>query len=249
MAVGSEHGRCWDDGYSRNVRDHVEVQCIAREAMQVAKATIRAGQNLQEVRTLCEDALLRLGADDFWYWDIGAFVFAGEDTVLSVSGRDYETADRVIQEDDIVTIDLSPRKDGLWGDFARTLILEGGAVIDDPLAARNRNWRDGLRAQRNLHATLIEVAEPAMTFDELHRRMNAHIRELGFENLDFMGNLGHSIELRTEDRIYAEAGNTAPLDSVECFTFEPHIRCLDDGEYGFKHEDIYRFQRRRLVAV
>ena len=26
-------------------------------------------------------------ADSFWYWDVGAFVFAGDETTVSVSGK------------------------------------------------------------------------------------------------------------------------------------------------------------------
>lgn len=230
------------------VNRHLEVQDIAREAMALTIRSIRAGQSLQEVRERCEADLLRLGADGFWYWDIGAFVFAGQETVLSVSGRDYETSDRTISEDEIVTIDLSPQRDGVWGDFARTIIIEGGTPLADPRTTANDQWREGLLAEEALHAHLVELARPSMTFDELHRFMNTRIEELGFENLDFLGNLGHSIEERSEDRLYIEAGNRARLDSVAFFTFEPHIH-RPGVPYGFKHENIYYFERGILVVL
>ena len=31
--------------------------------------------------------MLELGADSFWYWNVGALVFSGKETTLSVSGR------------------------------------------------------------------------------------------------------------------------------------------------------------------
>lgn len=34
--------------------------------------------------------MLSHGADSFWYWDVGAFVFAGDKTAVSVSGREYK---------------------------------------------------------------------------------------------------------------------------------------------------------------
>ena len=43
--------------------------------------------NLLEIRKLSEEKLLELGADSFWYWDVGAFVFAGDETTVSVSGK------------------------------------------------------------------------------------------------------------------------------------------------------------------
>lgn len=84
--------------------------------------------NLFEIRKLCEDKLLELGADSFWFWNVGAFVFAGDETTVSVSGKQYVTSDRVIDSNDIITIDLSPQVDNIWGDYARTVIVESGRL-------------------------------------------------------------------------------------------------------------------------
>lgn len=75
---------------------------------------------LFEIREMCERKMLELGADSFWYWNIGAFVFAGEETQISVSGSQYKTSDRRIEVNDIITIDLSPQNMDIWGDYART---------------------------------------------------------------------------------------------------------------------------------
>ena len=98
-----------------------KVQDIARDTMAYIAEQIFPGMNLREVRSLCESRMRELGADSFWYWDVGAFVFAGEETALSVSGKEYETSDRMIRNNDIITIDLSPQRDVIWGDYARTM--------------------------------------------------------------------------------------------------------------------------------
>lgn len=98
-----------------NVTDHAEVQNIAREAMDATRVALRPGQSLREVRERCEATLIALGADSFWYWGIGAFVFAGAETVRSVSGRTYQTADHVLGENELITLDLSPQRAGVWG--------------------------------------------------------------------------------------------------------------------------------------
>jgi hypothetical protein len=59
-------------------------------------------------------------------------------------------------------------------------------------------------------------------------------------NLDFRGNVGHSIATRREDRFYIEDGNHRSLGEVRCFTFEPHVRAAGE-RWGFKHEDIFFF--------
>lgn len=63
------------------ILDYKEVQQIARETIEYAKTFIKPGMNLLEVRKLCEQKMLELGADSFWYWDIGAFVFAGKENI------------------------------------------------------------------------------------------------------------------------------------------------------------------------
>lgn len=66
---------------------YTEVQNIAKKTIEFIKDNIQPGMTLLEVRHLCETKMMELGADSFWYWDVGAFVFAGDETTLSVSGK------------------------------------------------------------------------------------------------------------------------------------------------------------------
>ncbi len=86
-----------------------EVQQIAKQTMAFIKSEIKVGMSLQELRQIAESKMLSLGATSFWYWDIGAFVFSGDKTTLSISGKHYRTADKIIKENDIITVDLSPQ--------------------------------------------------------------------------------------------------------------------------------------------
>ena len=67
-------------------------------------------------------------------------------------------------------------------------------------------------------------------------------------NLDFSGNLGHSIERRRDDRVYIERGNRIRLGDVAFFTFEPHIGC-HGSKYGYKKENIYYFENLNLQEL
>ncbi len=225
-----------------------EVQKIAKDTIEYIKNEIHTGMKLTEVRRLCEDKMLALGADSFWYWDIGAFVFSGDETTVSVSGREYVTSDRLIAADDIITIDLSPQNDNIWGDYARTIILEDGKVVDDISSIRSDEWRNGLLMEKELHAELLRFATPKTTFEELYFHINQLITDRGFINLDFLGNLGHSIVKDKNDRIYIENGNTALLSSVDYFTFEPHIS-VKGSKYGYKKENIYYFVDGKLKEL
>lgn len=216
--------------------------------MAYIKSQIKVGMSLKELRMLAENKMLALGATSFWYWDIGAFVFSGDETTLSVSGKRYRTADRTIGYNDIVTVDLSPQVGNIWGDFARTLIIENGEIQDDINRIANADWRKGLLMEDKLHSELASFATPETTFEQLYEYMNEFIVLNGFVNLDFLGNLGHSIATNKDDRIYIEKGNSSTLGGVTYFTFEPHI-AVKGSEYGFKKENIYYFEDRRLVEL
>ena len=168
-----------------------QVQQIAKDTMDYAREMIKPGMNLLELRELLDNKMLELGADSFWYWDVGTFIFAGDETTVSVSGTEYQTSDRIIAENDIVTIDLSPQIGDIWGDYARTIIVENGIVVNKDNIS-NKEWKNGLLMEDILHLELMDYATPNTTFEELYYHINGIIQEKGFINLDFLGNLGHS---------------------------------------------------------
>ena len=231
-----------------NIDLYSSMQNLNRAAVKYVADTMKTGMSLPYIKKLCEDYLLENGADSFWYWDVGAFIFAGDETALSVSGKDYQAADRIIQKDDIITIDLSPQRNNIGGDYARTLVFEDGVLCDEIEKIKRDEWRNGLQMEEYLHQALIDAGTPDMTFEELYYYMNELIVKEGFINLDFLGNLGHSIVKDKKDRIYTEKGNRKRLSDVRMFTFEPHIS-IPNSQYGYKKEDIYYFENGRLIRL
>lgn len=228
--------------------EYKQVQKIAKDTIEYIKLEIKPDMSLLDIRKKCEAKLLELGADSFWYWDIGAFVFSGNETTVSVSGREYTTSDRLINENDIITIDLSPQYQDIWGDYARTIIVENGNVVRDIENINNAEWKNGLLMEELLHKELIRYATPDTTFEQLYYYMNDFIVRHNYINLDFMGNLGHSIVKEKNDRIYIEKGNEHKLGEVGYFTFEPHIS-VTGSKYGYKKENIYYFAAGKLVEL
>ena len=218
-----------------------EMQNLNRATIEYASKVIVPGMTLVELRKLCETYMLSHGADSFWYWDVGAFVFAGDRTAVSVSGRKYKTDDHIIETNDIITIDLSPQNNCIWGDYARTLIVENGKIVKDIKQIQNDEWRDGLKMEKYLHEVMCDFVDEGNTFESLFYYINNQIKAHGYVNLDFLGNLGHSIVRDKNQRIYIEKGNTKKLSAVDAFTFEPHIN-LPGSVYGFKRENIYCFR-------
>ena len=77
--------------------ENKDVQKIAKMTIQYAKEIIKPGMSLIDLRNDLEKKMLELGADSFWYWDVGAFIFSGDETNVSISGKHYVTANKTIQ--------------------------------------------------------------------------------------------------------------------------------------------------------
>ena len=126
--------------------------------------------------------------------------------------------------------------------------MENGKVVEDIGLIENLEWKRGLQTEEKLHTELLRFATKKTTFEKLYYHMNEFIVENGFVNLDFMGNLGHSIVKTKGDRVYIEKGNMTKLADVKYFTFEPHIS-FSDSKYGYKKENIYYFEGDRLLEL
>ena len=102
--------------------------------------------------------------------------------------------------------------------------------------------------EKALHKEMMHFVTPNTTFEELYYYMNKVIEDSGYINLDFMGNLGHSIVKQKNDRIYIERGNKSKLDDVALFTL--NLICTFPGsKYGYKRENIYYFEDGRIKRV
>lgn len=123
--------------------EHAAMQEIAKQTLLELKKWVKPGMPLAEIVAYCEGKMKELGADSFWYWDVGAFVFAGSGTRRSLSGKGYAPADRELAENDMLTVDLSPQRDGVWGDYARTIV--GGSFQASRLFKRRHGGKDWRR--------------------------------------------------------------------------------------------------------
>ena len=60
----------------------------------------------------------------------------------------------------------------IWGDYARTIIVENGMVVEDIGLIENPEWKSGLQMEEKLHAELLRFATKETTFEELYYHMN-----------------------------------------------------------------------------
>lgn len=229
------------------LKKYQRVQSIAKDTMNYLASFIESEASELDIANAANEYMSRRGVSSFWYYGLGSLVFAGERTTLSISGKDYEPSREIVEQDDLVTVDLSPEIDSCWGDFARSFVVENGKVITNVItnikaehSLKTTELLEGVNTEIKLHNLLQKIATHAMTFEELHFAINEAIEDFGYTNLDFKGNLGHSIEKDKDKRRYIENGCKTTLSDVDFFTFEPHIG-KKGGLFGYKQEDIYYF--------
>ncbi len=227
------------------INQHRAVQAIAKRVLADLGPTITPDDTEKSIASRATTMMARFGVTSTWYYECPAFVLLGSRSCLSVSGSSYVPATEPVGLSNLVTVDLSPLLNGAWGDCARSFVVENGLYSNEPTLPE---FKRGLDAERQLHRQLVSFATREMTFEHLFDFANAEINGLGYENLDFSCNVGHSIETARADRQFIEVGNSARLGDVKLFTFEPHIR-EKGGRWGFKHEDIYCFGTDGKVAV
>jgi len=227
------------------ISPYLDVQNIALRVLRDIVPFIKTGNTESWVADVCTQLLQQYGAKDCWYHNVPALVLVGERTTLSVSGRDYHPSDVTIGTNDLVTIDLSPMVNDCWGDCARSYIVESGSVKPPD---RSSALDYGKNTERELHALMKEIATPKTSMHELHSFFMQSIENMGYKNLDFRGNLGHSIEKLLDDRRYLEENNQTKLGDCDLFTFEPHI-CRANDMWGFKMENIYYFEDDKAVPL
>ncbi|MFL1492674.1 M24 family metallopeptidase [Pseudomonas antarctica] len=213
------------------------VQTAAKWVLQQLSACITPDSTETSIARRATQLLNEAGYPDTWYYDCPAFVLLGSRSLLSVSGRDYRPAQESVGTHNLITVDLSPRSGSHWGDCARSFYMEEGVCRAVPIGVE---FGRGHATEHALHDSMRLFVRPETTFNALYEFANDLIETACFENLDFAGNVGHSICAQRDQRLYIEAGNHRRLEEVACFTFEPHIR-EQGGRWGYKHENIYFF--------
>jgi Xaa-Pro aminopeptidase len=221
-------------------------QALARDVLKAIRAQIRPGATEASLGAACRKLMDEAGATAYWWYGTPAYILAGDALRASVEGDVYLPRDVPLRADDMVTIDLAPEVDGYWGDCARSYFLRNGELVDAQAAGAEQ--AEGMATEAALHALLRETAKPMMTFRELHGVIADELARRGYENLDFLGNFGHSIGGDVRRRAFMDAECGEQLDSVPLFTFEPHI-ARPASPLAFKFEEVYLFDESGRLQI
>ena len=149
-----------------NVYEYKKIQSIAKNVLDEIKSFIEPEISEKEIVEECKLLLKKHGIGETWYYDCHALVLLGSRSCLSISGKEYEPSFEKVGNENLVTIDLSPLKNGVWGDCSRSFIVEDG-IVKSETDIKNFEFLEGLRIERELHNHFIEFVKPGMSFEDV----------------------------------------------------------------------------------
>ena len=227
-----------------NLEEYRHVQSTAKNVHENLQYSINPESTEYSIAEKAKELMAELGIFDTWYHEVPAFVLLGSRSCLSISGKNYQPSTEKVGDSNLVTVDLSPMLGNIWGDCARSYFIEEWECKTLPASLE---FQQGYSVEQTLHLRMKNFVKPTTLFSELFEFGNQQIHELGYANLDFLNNLGHSIEVTTENRRFIDKNCHEQLGNVQLFTFEPHIK-KKGGCWGFKHENIYFFDSKGHIV-
>jgi methionyl aminopeptidase len=225
-------------GVPAELETYKAAQDIARAVLADIARYIVPEATEQTLHQACHQLMLDHGASGYW-GNTPAFVLAGDRLRDSVFDHRYIPAKVRLGENEMITIDVGPRIGDCFGDCARSYFLRGGRLVAAEEAGAEQ--AAAMALERRLHQEFVARVKPDMTFAEIYAQMNALVREAGYENLDLLGNYGHSLAKQVSAFVLMDDKNLLPLSSVPYFTFEPHI-ARPGSHYAAKWEEVYYFE-------
>jgi Xaa-Pro aminopeptidase len=208
----------------------VLAQRIARDAAAAGLAAARPGATEQDIEAAVSAFLAGAGVAHVW-----TITNVGLGENARVCFPTNPPTDLAAAERDVAMVDVHPiTADGWWGDCTRCVV-----VGDWPEA------RTALADLKRIHRDTLALCRPGMPaqelFGESHRRLTAE----GFELLDLLGNIGHSLAPGAAYlHNFIDAGNAAEMWGA--WAIEPFAA---RGDIAVKVEDLVWFGRDACTIV
>lgn len=109
-----------------NIRPYTTVQNIAKNVLSQLCCLITPDSTEKSIASEASQLLADNGVFETWYHNVLALVLLGGRSCLSISGKEYIPSDEPVGSNNLVTIDLSPCIGNVWGDYARSFVIEDG---------------------------------------------------------------------------------------------------------------------------
>jgi Xaa-Pro aminopeptidase len=208
----------------------VAAQRVALAATEAACAAAAPGVSERELELVASDAMRRAGVEAVWtITNVG--IGEGARVCFPTDGP----TDRRLDDVGVAVIDVHPiGADGSWGDCTRTALVGDDAAADEAFDALAR-----------IHHETLAACRPGMPASELFGACFERIEAAGFELLDQLGNIGHSLTAGAAYlHEFIDAGNDTPMWGA--WAIEPFVGL---GELGLKLEDLMWFGRDGCVVI
>ena len=201
--------------------------------------TLTVGESEKEIVDRYYSLLAQADLTNHWY---PALIYIGESTGLPISRRYHLPSDEVrLKDNDIIMIDSTPLDGTVWSNWAETFSVGNDSffaqLIED--------------SKEIVDKTYAYTISEAKTIQDIYKFAMNLINNSGFESLDPMGDVGHSIfqvpEGQTVDKtpqadrlfIYPEHGDR-PIEGI--ISIEPQIgkKHPKNGQmYSTKMQKVY----------
>jgi Xaa-Pro dipeptidase len=208
----------------------VAAQLVARSAAAAACAAARAGVTEAELERVASDAMRAGGATSVW-----TITNVGVGPNARVCFPTDAPGERALGASDVAVVDCHPiTRDGWWGDSTRTVLVGDDADADA-----------ALKELQEIHAATLAACRPGMPASELFGESAQRIAAAGFDLLDQLGNIGHSLAPGAAYlHGFIDAGNHTPMWGA--WAIEPFVGA---GALGLKLEDVVWFGRDACTVV
>jgi len=207
-----------------------EAQALARAAAEAGLAAAAPGVTELEIELAASDRMREGGAEHVW-----TITTVGTGPNAHFCFPTHPPTDRATGDRDLVMIDVQPiTPAGFWGDCTRCRVIG-----DYPAASQ------ALQDLEKMHYEVIAQCRPGMPANELFGMSAARLAAEGFELLDLLANIGHSLAPGAAYiDAFIDASNATPMWGA--WAIEPFAK--REG-IAVKVEDLVWFGRDRCVIV
>lgn len=194
-----------------------ESSLINDNIMNEIKKEIRVGMSEKEVSNIILKKIIDSKADRPSFDPIVASGISG-------SNPHWESSEKIINKNEMVTIDIGVYYKGMASDMTRTFIVKGEVSAEE-----NKIWE----IVNNAMEVTISMIKPGMLCSELHNKSIKIISEKGYGKY-FTHSLGHGLGVDVHDSPNISKYSTELLKAGMIITIEPGIYI--PGKYGVRLE-------------
>lgn len=178
---------------------------------------IKVGMTEREVASMIINKMYELGADGPSFDPI---VAAGE----SGASPHWEPSDRIIKENEMVTLDIGLFYKGFASDMTRTIVVQGKVSQEE-----EKIWN----IVKETIEEIVKDIKPGVSAKELHQKSIDIIDSYGYKEY-FNHSLGHGLGIEVHEHPNLSIYSKSNLEEGMMITIEPGIYI--PGKYGVRIE-------------